>query len=67
MCKCSCTFTTNGHSFMNHFSNCKCFVTFYDQLKMWLGQTRALQANGLLHAHSQLNLARLHEAGAVSL
>ena len=48
-------------------SNCECFVTFYDQLKMRLGQTRALQANGLLRAHSQLNLAGFHEAGAVSL
>jgi len=34
---------------------------------MRLGQTRALQAYSLLHAHSQLNLARLHESGAVSL
>ena len=24
MCKCSCTFTTHGHLFMNHFSNCTC-------------------------------------------
>ena len=34
---------------------------------MRLGQTRALQANGLLRAHSQLKLAGFHEAGAVSL
>ena len=52
---------------MNHFSTFEWFVTFYDQLKMRLGQTRALQANGLLHAHSQLKPSRLYEAGAVSL
>ena len=48
-------------------SNCECFVTFNDQLQMRLGQTRALQANGLFRAQSQLNLAGFHEAGAVSL
>ena len=42
MCKCPCAFTSNVHSFMNHFSNCTCFVTFYDQLKVRLGQARAL-------------------------
>ena len=49
------------------FTTFEWFVTFYDQLKMRLGQPRALQANGLLHAHSQLKLSRLYEAGAVSL
>ena len=42
MCKCPCAFTSNVHSFMTHFSNCTCFVTFYDQLKVRLGQARAL-------------------------
>ena len=41
MCKSPCAFTSNVHSFMTHFSNCTCLVTFYDQLKVRLGQARA--------------------------
>ena len=41
MCKSPRAFTSNVHSFITHFSNCTCFVTFYDQLEVRLGQARA--------------------------
>ena len=46
---------------MNHF------VTFLDQIKVRLGQARALPVNCLLHIRSQLKLIGKHEAGAVTL
>ena len=60
-CKCPCVFTSKVHSFMNHF------VTFLDQIKVRLGQARALPVNCLLHIRSQLKLIGKHEAGAVTL
>ena len=55
MCKCPCAFTSTVHTFINHF------ITFFDQIKVRLGQARALPGHCLLNIHSQLKLLRKHE------